>query len=377
MHNITPSIQAQLQALGNYTENKGRQCLPPAFYTDPAWLSYENENLLEKQWHCIGRADEIREVGDFFTTELLGEPLLVVRDGKSGIKVLANVCRHRNMPVADGSGNSKRFICPYHAWSYKLNGDLMAAPLMDPNSTHACGLPEHRSEIWQGFIYTNLDPNAEALAPQLAELDPLLHNFHCDELRHVFVTEDVWPANWKCLVENFMEGYHLSRVHPQTLGSRTPTKLCEKLPNGSGFTGYRANYPLNAPTRGKSHPDLTDAERGSSSLFCIYPTQVFSISSDVLVYLSLQPAGPDHVRLRWGMSVFDHDMPQSEIDARVELWHQINAEDKAKLGKVQAALHSKHAVAGPLAPDDFEGTIFDFIEYFSTRLAQMPLALNE
>lgn len=376
MHQTTESIQTQLLALSNYTENTDRQCLPPSFYTDPEWLAYENKNLLEQQWHCIGRADEIRDKGDFFTTELLGEPLLVVRDELGAIKVLANVCRHRNMPVADGSGNSKRFICPYHAWSYKLNGSLIAAPMMH-NSSHACGLPEHRSEIWQGFIYTNLDHSAEALAPQLEELDTLLENYHCDELRHVFVTEEIWPANWKCLVENFMEGYHLSRVHPRTLGDRTPTKLCEKLPNGAGFTGYRANYPSNAPVRGTSHPDLSDAERGGSSLFCVYPSQVFSIASDVMVYLALQPAGPDHVRVRWGMSVFDHQMPQEEIDARVALWHQINEEDKSKLGKVQAALHSQHAVAGPLAPDDFEGTIFDFIEYFSTRLTQKPLLLNE
>ncbi|MGB0865130.1 MAG: aromatic ring-hydroxylating oxygenase subunit alpha [Granulosicoccaceae bacterium] len=337
-----------LETLHAYTQLPERRCLPP--------------------WHCLGRADEIAQTGDFFTTELLGEPLLVVRDEAETIRVLANVCRHRNMPVAEGSGRSKRFICPYHAWSYKLDGALIAAPLME-NSQHACGLPSHHCEVWQGFIYTNLSPVAEPLAEQLKELDAQLANYHCEQLRHVFVTEEVWPANWKCLVENFMEGYHLSRVHPKTLGDRTPTRLCQKLPSGRAFTGYRAHYPTNAPARGKHHPDLNEEQLSGSSLYCVFPTQVFSIASDVLVYLALQPAGPDHVRLRWGMSVYDHDMPQAEIDARITLWRQINEEDKAKLGKVQAALHSQHAVAGPLAPEHYEGTIFDFIQYYCHSLA--------
>lgn len=366
-------IENMTDALGDYVDNPERLCLPPSFYTDPDWLAHEREAMLSKQWHCIGRANEIPKVGDFYTTDLLDEPLLVVRGDSGEIKVLANVCRHRNMPVAEGSGSSKRFICPYHAWSYKLDGALLAAPLME-ESKHACGLPSHRCEIWQGFIYANLDPQAAPLAPQLAGLDAQLANYHCDELRHVFVAEEVWPANWKCLVENFMEGYHLSRVHPQTLGGRTPTRLCEKLPSGEGFTGYRANYPGNAPERGKCHPDLNEEQLGGSQLYCVYPSQVFSIASDVLVYLALQPAGPDHVKLRWGMSVFDHDMPQEEIDARIALWRQINEEDKAKLARVQAALHSQHAVAGPLAPDHYEGTIFDFTHFYSNTLSSAQVA---
>lgn len=210
--------------------------------------------------------------------------------------------------------------------------------------------------------------DAPPLAPRLTGLDAILKNFHTDEMHHVFVTEEIWDANWKCLLENFMEGYHLSRVHPQTLGGRTPTRLCEKFESGEGYTGYRANYPHTAPFRGNCHPDLTEKEKSCSTLFSIYPAMVASQSSDVLAYMSLQPAGVDQVRIRWGLSVYDKDMPAAEIQSRVELWQAINAEDQIKLAKVQHALHSKSAVSGPLAPDDFEGTIRDIYGYLAKRL---------
>jgi hypothetical protein len=150
---------------------------------------------------------------------------------------------------------------------------------------------------------------------------------------------------------------------------RTPTKLCSKFAGGEGYTGYRAHYPENAPFRGNCHPDLTEQEKGCSTLFCVYPGMVVSQSSDVLVYMSLQPAGVNHVRIRWGLSVFDKDMPAEDIQSRIELWQAINAEHKAKLAKIQHSLNSKSAISGPLAPDDFEGTIRDFYEYLAGQYA--------
>lgn len=369
MRNLEANIQEMQTQLVAYCENKKRLSLPPHFYTNKPWLTHEKEHLLETQWLCVGRVDEIPNPGDFFATELLSQPLIAVRDNTGEIAVLSNVCRHRNMQLAEGSGSCKHFICPYHAWSYHLDGRLLAAPLMNEQQSSDCDLPRYAVEIWQGFILVNLAGNCDPFSPQLQKLNTLLANFHCDQLQHVFVEEETWPANWKCLIENFMEGYHLSRVHPDTLGNRTPTRLCEKLGDGPGFTAYKANYPQNAPSRGIHHPDLSEDELAGSLLFCAFPALVCSVSSDVLVYLSLQPTDVDHVRLRWGMSVYDDKMPQDEIEQRVALWRQINSEDRAKLAKVQDALYSHHAHSGPLAPDDFEGTIYDFVRYFAKKLS--------
>ena len=365
----TGVVNDLLAALTAYSDPAYRYSLPPAFYTSADWLDYETENLLGMEWLCLGRVDEIPEPGDYFTPDVLGEPLLAVRGEDRQVRVLSNVCRHRNMQLAEGQGNSKRFVCPYHAWTYQADGQLLRAPFMEGAVDKSrCRLPELKSEIWQGFLFVNLDGNAEPLAPRLGGLDGILANYHSDEMHHVFVTEETWDANWKCLLENFMEGYHLSRVHPQTLGGRTPTKLCGKFPGGRGYTGYRAHYPEQAPLRGKCHPELTELEKGCSTLFSVFPALVASQASDVLVYMSLQPAGVDQVRIRWGMSVYDADMPEEEIRSRVELWQAINAEDQAKLAKVQRSLRSRAAVSGALAPDDYEGTIRDFYGYLVRRM---------
>ena len=362
------SLRQFKSALKKHLKGNFDFTLPADFYTDESWLFEETEQLLNLEWHCLGRSEEIPGPGNYFTLDLLGEPLLVVRGEDKVIRVLSNVCRHRNMKVAEGSGKSKSFVCPYHAWSYQIDGTLLRAPYMEDLDKKKCALPEFKSEIWQGFIYVNLSDEAKPLAPRLKGLDKILANYHSADMHHVFVEEELWEANWKCLVENFMEGYHLSRVHPQTLGGRTPTQLCKKYPGANGYTGYKAYYPTTAPMRGEGHPDLTDDEKNCSTLFCVYPSHVASQSKDVLSYIALQPAGPNQVKIRWGLSVYNLNMPQQEIDAIINLWKQINSEDKAKLGKLQSALHSRHAHAGPLAPDDMEGTIRDFHGYLARHL---------
>lgn len=347
--------------------------LPPAFYTDEAFLSLEQQQLLATQWMCVGRENEIKNPGDYFTFDLLGEPLLVVRGDDQQVRVLANSCRHRGMPVASGQGEAKHFLCPYHAWRYGRDGELLSTPFMDKESCvpkDQCRLPAFRSEMWQGFIFVNLDGNAEPLATQLGELDALLANYHTDDMHHYFVREEVWDANWKCLLENFMEGYHLSVVHPQTLGGRTPTRLSRKVGGNQAFTAYKAHYPDTAPERGQGSPDLSEEEQRCSTLFSVFPALVASQSPDILVYLTLQPEGVDKVRLRWSMSCYEADLCPDILDQRLTLWQQINAEDKHKLQALQRALGSRHAPAGPLAGEDYEGTIKDFHRHLTHHLGR-------
>ena len=135
--------------------------------------------------------------------------------------------------MAEGRGNRRSFVCQYHAWTYDHDGALKTAPLMktlkgfDPKQ---CALPQMNSEVWNNFIFVNLDGNAEPLAPQMAGLEDVLHNDQHEERNLLFTDEAVWNTNWKNLTENFMEGYHLFATHPQTLKPMTPTQLCRKLP---------------------------------------------------------------------------------------------------------------------------------------------------
>ena len=341
------------------------------FYTSPEFFEFEKTHLLRKGWHCLGRSDEVPKPGDYFTIELLNEPLLVVRGNDGNIRVLSNVCRHRSMPVAEGSGNRKLFVCSYHAWSYGRDGALIRAPHMQNANFDQgkCGLPQISCEVWRGFIYANLDSEAAELTPQLQELDLLISPYESENFRTVHTSEETWDCNWKCLVENFMEGYHLSVVHPQTLRGYTPTELCSKGVSGEIFTSYHANYPDDIPSRGQGAVGLSEKQRCRSSLFSIFPTQVTSQSASLLVSLNLHPISVDRIRVRWTMSVFGDDLSDETITQRIALWEEVNREDREKLERLQKTLSSVHAQAGPLASDDFEGTIRDFHKYLARAMA--------
>lgn len=366
MSDIITAMDRQLQEIAATALDKAVS-LPGAFYTSQAYFEHEVETLLKHQWHCLGRADELPSPGDYFTAHLFNEPLLVVRGDDGQIRVLSNVCRHRGMPVAEGSGSTRRFVCSYHAWSYNRDGGLANAPRMRDKGLKKseCRLPEFRSEIWNGFVYANLDDHAPALATGLGTLDSLLENYRSQDMRFVYVAEEVWRTNWKCLVENFMESYHLSVVHPETLHSYTPTGLSRKALADETFTSYCANYPENIPSRGAGAPGLSEEERQRSTLFCLYPTQVASQAASLLVSLSLQPIAVDQVGVRWTMSVHGDDLTQDEIDERIKLWTEVNREDREKLERMQRALGSRHAVSGPLAPPDYEGTVWDFYQFLA------------
>jgi len=364
-------LRATLQTLAALPADRPRG-MPGGFYTSPAQFKHEAQTVLRRGWHCLGRVDEIPAPGDFFTVQLLNEPLLVVRGDDEGVRVLANVCRHRGMPLAEGRGSAKRFVCSYHAWAYGRDGALLRAPRMENASfdPKTCTLPAHPVQLWNGFIYTSLDPDAAPFAHP--ELDAMLAPYEPMQFRLVHVAEEDWHTNWKCLVENFMEGYHLSVVHPQTLHPYTPSGLSRKLVSGDGYTSYAANYPDTSAPRGDGAPGLSDAERKRSSLFAKFPTQVASQAASLLVSLSIFPVHASLIRVKWTMSVYGDNLDDDTIAQRVALWDEVNREDREKLEKMQVALHSAHALDGPLAGDDYEGTIRDFQTWLAQQDASVP-----
>ena len=350
---------------------QGQITLPSYFYTDEQVLELEMQSIFKKQWICIGRADEVPEAGDYITTHVVNEPLIMLRDEDGQIQVLSNICRHRCMKVAEGKGKGARgFACPYHAWSYDLKGNLVSAPRMKQEGFNKKDhrLAEVNFSLWQGFVYVNLDGEAEPLNEQLQGLDELLANYHTDEMIHHFVEEDIWNCNWKALVENFMEGYHLNYVHPGTLRPVTPTSGAVKLPDGLGYTAYAANYDQGYAARRYNHADLTEEEANRSTMFCVYPSHIASQSPHLLVYMAIQPLSAEKLKIRWSISIRSEEMKGEEFENLLALWREVNAEDKTKLESLQNCYRSQFADPGPLAPEDLEGTIKDFHRYLATRL---------
>lgn len=364
---IVQQITAALGRLRHLTRDQART-MPTAYYTSPEFTELEKDELFRREWICIGHEGEIPTSGDYFTTELVDEQLLVVRGADDCVRVLSNVCRHRGNVVARGAGNTRRFTCGYHAWSYELDGKLIAAPRMDGLNKTNCSLPQFAVERWRGFIFVNLNGEAQHLQMALRDLEPMLHNYHPQERHFLYGTEDKWATNWKCLVENFMEGYHLSSTHSKTLNAITPTALCEKLPNSLAFTGYRANYNPAYPENGTHHPDLSLVEGRSSVLYCIFPSFVASFSPHFTEYMCLRPLTVDSVGVRWGVVGVEENPESPGVKEELRLLREVYAEDRAMLEGLQKGLRTHYYNQGPLAGDNVEGTIWDILQYMATRL---------
>ena len=151
--------------------------LPPECYTSKEFLEFEKDALYRRCWLYVGHESQIPEAGDYLADNILGEPVVVVRTRDGSIKAMSAVCRHRSRPLVVENGSAKMFRCPYHNWTYDLNGNLMGAPEMNntcPLKELRQGntLPAIRFENWNGFLFINFDEDAEPLAPSLQKLEP-------------------------------------------------------------------------------------------------------------------------------------------------------------------------------------------------------------
>jgi phenylpropionate dioxygenase-like ring-hydroxylating dioxygenase large terminal subunit len=345
--------------------------MPADFYTDPAVLALEAAQLFAKEWICIGRTEEIARPGDYMSFQLCNEPLIAVRDGDRKLHVLSNVCRHRGTILAAGSGNAPLLVCPYHHWSYDLKGRLKAAPRLDAHKSFdraSCRLPEFPCEEWLGFLFTSLKPDPQPLSPRLAPLTARLRNYHMESMSLKYLATEVWDTNWKCFVENFMEGYHLSPLHRTTLHAVNPTRLCTRFEAGDAYFGYNAGYSPDLSRSNKGHPDLAAAEADNCVMFAIPPGLVSGCGGDYSSFICLQPEAVDRVRAKMGLIFHGDGWAQADVERAVQLFIATMAEDKAVLVNLMRGMRSARHQRGPLAPADFEGPVLDFYRYCNRRL---------
>jgi len=219
--------------------------LPAQAYTSEEFFQWEIEHVLRNEWQCIAHISQIPEPGDFLNLDLLGEPLIAVHGKDGEIRVLSRVCPHRAMDIMpegfgyDGHtlaearagkpdcGHTRLFLCPYHAWTFELNGRLKACPEMhqaEDFDRDAFFLKPFRSEIWNGFVFVNLSGDAAPLAEDLGEMAADVAAYNLADMKLVIAREWDCPFNWKVLVENFMESYHHLGIHHKTLQPMMPAR---------------------------------------------------------------------------------------------------------------------------------------------------------
>ena len=275
--------------------------LPPVIYTSEEFYAFEREAVYAHEWLCVGRVDQIPEPGDYFTLTLADEPLIVVRTKEREVRVLSAVCRHRGMVVAEDKGHCTTFTCPYHHWIYNLDGRLLGTPAME----RAVGfdkadfpLPSLRVELWQGFIFCNLDAGAAPLAPTLAELEPFLDHFDLPSATTIAGrTLPDLPWNWKVMMENFNDPYHASRLH-EPLQTFAPSGMSDFFDwhDGMGhvsrvqhFTQIDGSFNPTMKCLMPVFPRLTEEERTRGLFVLVPPTLALAIVPDEVAYFLIRP----------------------------------------------------------------------------------------
>lgn len=362
------------QAFGQAAERDYQNAvgMPGAFYTDARLCALEQDYLFAKDWVCVGREEDVPQSGSYLTVTVADEPILIVRGNDGVLRGLSNVCRHRGTQVMSGRGRTETLRCPYHSWTYDLQGRLIRAPHMEQQAGFAsdeCTLPPIAIETWLGFVFVSLVSSPKPLAPELEPLQQKLRNYHLESMQTFYSVEWMWQTNWKSLMENFMEGYHLSPLHHNTLHPVNPTRLCKHYPPGKQYFGYEVGFAERVSGTHRGHPDLTDEERNTCIMAAIPPGFAIGVGSDYSSYLCLTPAGADAVHIRSGLFRFSDDWPSSATDDAIRLFEETMQEDKAVLEPMHRALTSRFYQPGPLAGADLEGPLVDFHRYLVSRLS--------
>jgi nitrite reductase/ring-hydroxylating ferredoxin subunit len=337
--------------------------LPPKCYSDPRFFEFEKDAVFGHDWLCVGREAWIPNLGDYFTSSHAEEPIIVVRTEKGEVKALSSVCQHRAMLVAEGRGNTRSFLCPYHHWSYALDGRLLGAPAME----RACEfdksqikLPEFRVETWLGFIFVNFDPAAEPLTPRLAAVAAAIERYDIANAEGERPTESMrFPWNWKVMLENNNDGYHANRLHHGPLHDHVPSRLAvfPELPsNTAGYFRYNGTtHPdasFNATLKAllPVFPKLTEEDRNRMVFANIPPTLSLVIRCDMIAYIILRADGVDHVIADRGWLVAPGTMSQplfrEKLNANLQVSAQIALQDQHVDSLIQVGLRSRFAARG-------------------------------
>ncbi len=338
--------------------------LPPLCYTDAGFFDFEKRALFDHEWLCVGRVDWLPNPGDFYTTTVVNEPIVVVHDRDGTIRAMSSVCQHRAMLVAEGAGNTRTFTCPYHHWVYNLKGDLINAPAMEKTCNfhkETSGLPNFKLEIWHDFIFINFDDDAKPLAPRLTALEPILANYEIASAEGPAPDRDIqYPFSWKVMFENNNDGYHANRLHQGEFHDYIPSELAEFpefLPEETaGF--YRTNGTLHKdasfnPTQKALmpvFPKLNDEERNRMAFANLPPSLSLVLTCDAVIYLILRADGPESHQLDLGVLFAKGAMDDPEFDKKMEMVVEraldINAQDIHVDELVQKGLRSRYAPRG-------------------------------
>ena len=344
--------------------------LPARYYTDHAVFKRELENLFCQMWVCAGRMEQVREHAGFFLCEIADESMIIARDGEA-VRAFYNVCRHRGSRLCqDPEGRFAGLIrCPYHGWSYGLDGRLIGAPHMDEHGFRRADYPLHsvRTDEWDGFIFLNLVPHSPPLREQLSDL---LEKFAAWGMRNLRrykrITYEV-NANWKLIVLNYNECLHCPLLHP-ALNRITDYLSGMNDPPHGNYIGGSMEFRDGAQTmsvdgqlRRGYLPGLDEVQRRHVFYYAIYPNLLLSLHPDYVMAHMLWPEAVDRTRVvcEWYFHPDETAKRGFNGDDAVEFWDRTNREDWAISELAQKGIRSRAYMPGPYSPREGLASAFD------------------
>jgi Rieske 2Fe-2S family protein len=362
-----------------------RHTLPAAYYHSPEQYAVEQEHLWYEQWVYVGRSETLGATGSFRTFDIAGQNVLVTRNPDGALRGFYNVCSHRGAVLCDEpAGTTKAvFQCPYHAWCYDLDGELVATPRVDKDEVDrsALGLKPVHVDEWQGFVFVNLSrtepmPLREALAGHYDS--PLRFEKHqLERLVTVRTTESVVHANWKIIIENYNECLHCPIVHPE---------LVEVVPTYKrGDTGDRSredggveiitggtSYSDDPRARKAVLPGMNDEQAHSIYGSQVFPNMFIDVAGSNVVATRLVPEGPAQTRMLTEYLFIPEDIAAEDFDPEpvVQFCELVAHQDYEVSERVQRGVTSRGFAHGVYpARDDY---VHQFNQYYRRLMAGAP-----
>jgi Rieske 2Fe-2S family protein len=350
--------------------------LPRRVYTDPQVFALEGRAMFARMWLCVGREEDLPDSGSYLTHAIGDERILVLRGDDGLLRAFFNVCRHRGARLVEESCGRLRgaLSCPYHAWTYALDGRLLRAPRAEAGfRTEDFPLTQARLETFGGFVFVNLDPGAPTLGAVLADL-PDLGRYRIAELRRARQVEYEVAANWKVIAENYSECYHCALVHPQL--NRISDLTSGFFRSGACFNGgpmqLRDGFTtmsMTGRTGLASIAGLPDADQRLVSYYLVYPNLMLGLHPQYVLVHRAWPLAPDRTRV-----VCEWLFPQESVAApgfdpadMVDFWDLTNRQDWALCERVQRGAASAGYVPGPYHPT--ERCVHAFDKWYAEAIA--------
>ena len=329
--------------------------LPSWCYTSPEFYEREVHRIFMQTWNFVGRADLIPKPGDYLTVDLAGVSVILVRGDDGEIRAFSNVCRHRGTRLLSCDGNCGAISCPYHSWTYSLDGTLRSAAGMEETENFDLadyGLTQFRLATWAGFLFINFSQNGESLIDYLGDLPKIADSYNFSEMictrRKVY---DV-ACNWKVYIENQREGYHVSTVHRTSLGSQVTVQLTT---SGNWSGAFLKRGKSEAVLRGETAslppiPSLAGRAAEGTYFVLVYPHTFLGCTVDCMWWMECQPQGPARTKVVVGScfprSTVERPEFADAVEKYYERWDTSHPEDNEICELQQQGLISPFSVPG-------------------------------